>query len=359
MHITCWTSAILYLPSLLPYVKGFSVSTLDLRRKYPGCASRGDRQGVYFYFQSSIRYGRTNEMSTTTTLPMYFDFADDPILIEQHNYDNLLTNTIPSSMLQIARSTVGHGHGLYCRSSVSAGSTIFTIPLEKCITLEDVRSHPELGRVLGIMQDDLEEEEGPTASMAAYLASEMLREQCAEWEEDPSLSGPHADYIKILPTGRAVSQQDHVLWWSDEDVERLLEGGAAYEKALALREWVQAEGEIIEGMLVSNLAQKQMGLSVSQVRGAVTNAFVNVLNRSLFLGDEEENMMLVPVLDMAAHSNAPNMEANLGINEMGIPAVIVTAARNVSEGEELTLDSYSTLFEGHEFYVMYGFIDSP
>eukprot|EP00554_Chaetoceros_debilis_P000657 CAMPEP_0194086662 /NCGR_PEP_ID=MMETSP0149-20130528/21987_1 /TAXON_ID=122233 /ORGANISM="Chaetoceros debilis, Strain MM31A-1" /LENGTH=290 /DNA_ID=CAMNT_0038769801 /DNA_START=279 /DNA_END=1151 /DNA_ORIENTATION=+ len=290
---------------------------------------------------------------------MYFDFADDPILIEQNKYDNLLTNTIPSTMLQIARSTVGHGHGLYCRSSVSAGSTICTIPLEKCITLEDVRSHPELGRVLGIMQDDLEEEEGPTASMAAYLASEMLREQCAEWEEDPSLSGPHADYINILPTGRAVSQQDHVLWWSDEDVERLFEGGAAYEKALALREWVKAEGEIIEGMLVSNLAEKQMGLSVSQVRGAVTNAFVNVLNRSLYLGDGEENMLLVPVLDMAAHSIEPNIKANLGRNEMGIPAVIVTAARDVSESEELTLNCYSTLFEGHEFYVMYGFIDSP
>lgn len=291
-------------------------------------------------------------------LQMYFDFQDDdPIVIPQENYDALLQSTLPGcNHLSIAKSKIGHGHGLYTTMPLAANSVAFVIPRSKCITLDDVKSHPDLGKVLTIMLEDLGEEEGPIASLSAFLASEMLREQCAEWEEDPSLSGPYADYVHILPTGRAVSEQDHVLWWSDEEVQRLFEGGAAYDKAMALRDWVQTEGGIIEGMLVSDLAQKQMGLSVSQVRRAVTNAFVNVLNRSLmFRGDDggdNHHQRLVPVLDMCAHANHPNLACE--IDDVG--NVLVKTTRDIEANEELTIKFYSTDFEGHEWYVMYGFI---
>ena len=286
-------------------------------------------------------------------LNMYFDFQDDPILIPPDNYDALLKSTLPQTQgLSIAKSTIGHGHGLFTTKILPANTIAFTIPLDKCITLDDVRSHPDLGRVLTIMQDDLGDEEGPIATLAAFLASESLREQCAEWEEDPSLSGPYADYIKVLPTGRAVSEQDHVLWWSDEDVERMFEGGGAvYDKSIALRDWVQTEGGIIEGMLVSDLAQKMMGLSISQVRGAVTNAFVNVLNRSLF-NEGEDQQRLVPVLDMCAHSSEPNLFCEIDASGN----VVVTTKTDIQAGEELSIKFYSTDFEGHEWYVMYGFI---
>lgn len=282
---------------------------------------------------------------------MYFDFEDEPILIPQEKYDALLQSTLPDTQVSISKSTIGHGHGLYTAIPLPANTIAFTIPLEKCITLENVRSHPDLGRVLTIMQEDLGDEEGPIASLSAFLASEMLREQCAEWEEDLSLSGPYSEYIKILPSGRAVSEQDHVLWWSNEEVERLFQGGAAYDKAMALKDWVQSEGEIIEGMLVSDLAQKMMGLSISQVRGAVTTAFVNVLNRSLF-NEGGEQQRLVPVLDMCAHSCEPNLECM--IDRSG--NVVVSTKRDIQAGEELSIKFYSTEFEGHEWYVMYGFI---
>jgi hypothetical protein len=288
---------------------------------------------------------------TSSSLQMYFDFEDNPILIPQEKYDALLHSTLPDAQLSISKSTIGHGHGLYTAIPLPANTLAFTVPLEKCIILDDVRSHPELGKVLTIMQEDLGDEEGPIASLSAFLASEMLREQCAEWEEDSSLSGIYGDYISILPTGRAVSQQDHVLWWSDEEVERLFKGGAAYDKAMALKDWVQTEGEIIEGMLVSDLAQKMMGLSISQVRGAVTTAFVNVLNRSLF-NDGGELHRLIPVLDMCAHSSEPNLECKIDTSGN----VVVTTKRDIQAGEELSLEFYSTEFEGHEWYVMYGFI---
>ena len=93
-----------------------------------------------------------------------------------------------------------------------------------------------------------------------------------------------------------------------------------------------------------------MGLSVCQVRGAVTNAFVNILNRSLFVGDEKQR--LVPVLDMVAHSRFPNLHAEVDENDN----VVVTTTRDIQAGEEFTMEIYSTEFEGHEFYVMYGFV---
>jgi len=305
---------------------------------------------------STTRTTTTNEnanhkVHTSSSLRMYFDFEDEPILIPQEKYDALLQSTLPDTQVSISKSTIGHGHGLYTAIPLPANTIAFTIPLEKCFTLENVRSHPDLGRVLTIMQEDLGDEEGPIASLSAFLASEMLREQCAEWEEDLSLSGPYSEYIKILPSGRAVSEQDHVLWWSNEEVERLFQGGAAYDKAMALKDWVQSEGEIIEGMLVSDLAQKMMGLSISQVRGAVTTAFVNVLNRSLF-NEGGEQQRLVPVLDMCAHSCEPNLECM--IDKCG--NVVVSTKRDIQAGEELSIKFYSTEFEGHEWYVMYGFI---
>lgn len=215
---------------------------------------------------STFKTNRIQTQKPKTRRSMYLDFNDEPIIISQDKYNAVLKwafeNTTPP--LTIQKSGVGHGHGLYFLQSVPPKRTIFTIPAEKCLTLQDSKSHPTLGESLEIMEDDLGDEFGPIAILSAYLASEMLREQCAEWEEDPSLGGLHGPYINVLPTGRAVSQQDHVLWWSEKEVNDLFTGGAAHEKATALREWVEEEGSIIEGMLVSDLAQKNMGLSISQ-----------------------------------------------------------------------------------------------
>lgn len=286
---------------------------------------------------------------------MFFDFHDEPIVIPQEKYNAVLDwafeNITGKPPLTIQKSKAGHGHGLYATQPILENTVAFTIPAEKCLTLDGAKSHPTLGNSLEIMEDDLGEEFGPIAILSAFLASENLREQCAEWEEDPSLCGSYGPYISTLPSGRAVSQQDHVLWWSEKEVNDLFKGGAAHDKAAALREWVDMEGSIIEGMLVTDLAEKNMGLSISQVRGSVTNAFVNVLSRSLFVG-QSGAQRLTPVVDMCQHSHQPNLKYNLDDNGN----VVVTAIKNIASGEELTAHFYSTEFEGHEFYVMYGFV---
>ena len=87
------------------------------------------------------------------------------------------------------------------------------------------------------------------------------------------------------------------------------------------------------------------------VRGSVTNAFVNVLSRSLFVG-QSGAQRLAPVLDMCQHSHQPNLKYDLDANSN----IVVTTTKNIKPGEELTAHFYSTEFEGHEFYVMYGFV---
>ena len=83
----------------------------------------------------------------------------------------------------------------------------------------------------------------------------------------------------------------------------------------------------------------------------MTNAFVNVLSRSFFVG-KDGAQRLVPILDMCQHSNNPNIEYQL--DSQG--NVVVKTTRHINPGEELTASYYSTEFEGHEFYVMYGFV---
>lgn len=293
--------------------------------------------------------------SPLTRRNLYFDFQDDPINIDQSLYDDLLEwafeDTSVKPPLKIRPSEVGHGKGLFATKDIKKDSVIFRMKDSKCLTLENSRNHSTLGEKLDLMATELGEQEGSIAALAAYLASEMLREQCAEWEEDESLKGNYSQYMAILPSGRGVSEQDHVLWWSDAEVKRVFKKGAVLEKAEALRDWVHDEGGIIMGMLVTDLAEKNMGLSMNQVRGAVTNAFVNVLTRSFFVG-EGGKQRLVPIADMTQHSNDPNLEIVL---ESG-GQVVVFAKKDILAGEEMTSDYYSSEFEGHEFYVMYGFV---
>lgn len=198
---------------------------------------------------------------------MYFDFNDEPIMIPQEKYDQVLDWAFEDSNkppLTIKKSDIGHGNGLYATKSFDLNNVVFTIAQNKCLSLQDAKSHPTLGKTLSIMEEDLGEEFGPVAVLSSFLAGEFLREQCAEWEEDPSLSGLYGPYLATLPTGRAVSQQDHVLWWNEKEVDDLFQDGAAHEKATALREWVTEEGSIIEGMLVTDLVKQNMGLSISQ-----------------------------------------------------------------------------------------------
>ena len=123
---------------------------------------------------------------------MYFDFQDDPIIIPQEKYEAVIDwafegeESKPS--LAIHKSQLGHGHGLFTTQPLLANSVAFIIPSEKCLTLQASKTHPTLGSSLVTMEEELDEEFGPVAILSAFLASEMLREQCAEWEEDPSLS---------------------------------------------------------------------------------------------------------------------------------------------------------------------------
>jgi hypothetical protein len=98
----------------------------------------------------------------------------------------------------------------------------------------------------------LRREAGPgsdTVCIAAYIAKQYLvlqeyKSQVELVEEGSLMDGAakrrlenvkFKEYLESLPWKAGVNGQDHVLFWSEEDVEELLVGSLAYEDAVEIR----------------------------------------------------------------------------------------------------------------------------
>jgi len=283
---------------------------------------------------------------------------NDPFVIPQERYDDLIEWALSDSPSNVAikPSNSGFGYGLYSTAPAADNSILFEVPHVKCITLQEAWKHPYLGKHLKIMSDEGGPEEGSISALSAFLSSEVLREQSADWEEDETLQSRYRPYLRCLPSGRGVSGQDHVLWWTNEEVESMFQGSVAYNTVHAMRDWVDEQGEVTISLLVNDLASRNSGLSVALVSNVMTTAFVNVLTRSL-RDDEVNGQKLVPVLDMAQHGMTPNIKHET----TATGSVVVRAARDLQAGEELTM-MYTELDEetltDPEFFVAFGFVSN-
>ena len=243
-----------------------------------------------------------DEVSTATPLSKY-ELMLDWIKAKGANVsDNLCFK--PSSR--------GGGYGAFVKEDVKEGDLLVTIPRGACVTLDDVKNDPESGEVF----QKLVTQAGPggtTVALAGLLAKKRLialakGSEAIEW-------GP---YFDTLPWERGINSQEHMLFWSDDDVEKLLKGTMAYPEASSLRE---------EVALAINVLNKIIGKSVLVARGqltdtksgfsfpwepkpeplkglvdglpeAVKGAFVCLLTRSFQDGEDGDEEKLVPLLDM-------------------------------------------------------------
>ena len=73
-------------------------------------------------------------------------------------------------------------------------------------------------------------------AMAGFLAKQFLK---LEHQGMDKYDGSYGAYLKSLPFELGKNEQDHVLWWSEMDVENLLRGSLAYEDTIGIREEVQ------------------------------------------------------------------------------------------------------------------------
>jgi hypothetical protein len=208
---------------------------------------------------------------------------------------------------------IGGGYGAFVTGDIKKDAVLMTIPREACISLDDVRSDPDNGETFKKLMDQA----GPggnTVSLAGVMSKELLLSRTRPSE---SKFGP---YLDTLPWKRGINYQEHMLFWTDEDVEELLGGTMCFSEATALREEVN---------LAINVLNKIIGESILEARGEITNtnsgfslpwekkpekvqglveglpeavkgAFVILLTRAFQDGDEDDGdeEKLVPILDM-------------------------------------------------------------
>lgn len=178
-------------------------------------------------------------------------------------------------------------------------------------------------------------------------------------------------YLRTLPWARGINNQEHILFWDDEEIESTLKGSMCYSEAKAIREEVSFAIRIINGIIgdtvrayrgeLSDTFQwpwqrsSRVGMLLEGLPEAVKGSFVCVLTRAFQDGDNDQEK-LVPLLDMLQHSDEPNVSHAMR-KEDG--SVEVRARRALEATEEL-LNQYRPEIEEtmpyHRFFTRFGFV---
>ena len=230
-----------------------------------------------------------------------------------------------SDKIDIRPSSMG-GYGCFVSEAVETDELLFAIPRNLCLTLDDAINDEACGPFF----KTLIEKAGPggnTVALAGYMAKERLRSLASQYvpQTKDSRFGP---YLAVLPWERGVNNQEHTLYWSDEDIETSLKGSMCYREAKDLRDEVELATSVLE-RIVAPAIQEYRGEKeedgfwpwekapppqgpVEGLPEAVTGAFVSVLTRAFQddgddMGDDADAEKMVPLLDMLQHSDEPNV----------------------------------------------------
>ena len=187
--------------------------------------------------------------------------------------------------------------------------------------------------------------------------------------QDVTKWGP---YLATLPWKRGVNNQEHILYWTENDIDSLLKGSLSYQEAKDLRSEVDLATRVLNGIIGPCIREirganvesgfswpwqsnQQVGL-VEGLPEAVAGAFVSLLTRSFQDGETGDEEKLVPLLDMLQHSAEPNI---CHVMRKDDGAVEVRARCDITAGEEL-LNQYRSEEEEnmpyHRFFTRYGFV---
>lgn len=251
---------------------------------------------------------------------------------------------------------------------------LFEIPREACITASNVLNDEDVGKSFGTLMKAA----GPgsfTVSLAGYLVKEYL----SYIEGKDAKFGP---YLATLPWKRNINGQEHVLFWSEQEVEDLLADSFCYDDTSDLRAEVRLARKILNSIIGPSILKARGELEeekplipfleftkpppqainepVSGLGKAVTGAFVILLTRAF--DDEfdteidfEDAEKLIPILDMLNHNSEPTITYKT--NEKG--TVEVKARCNIQAGDEI-YNRYRAEEEMtmpyHRFFSRFGFV---
>lgn len=303
------------------------------------------------------------------------------------NLLNWLNTTFPTSYINpaisIAPTTRGGGtggHGAFATSALSKDDLIFRIPREACVTSRDVWDDPDCGKAF----QTIIKKTGPggfTVCLAGFLAKEYLG------QIDGGAESRFGPYLATLPWRRGTNDQEHVLFWTDDDVQTYLRDSLCWRESRDLRDEVRTARKLLNSVVGPTVLRGRMTEAqrekesaplipflkwtkpppqpvtepVPGLGKAVTGAFVVLLTRAFDDGADEEIGVdavdrLVPVLDMLNHDNDPTITHKIDDSD---GSVEVRARRDVQSGEEL-FNRYREEEEMnmpyHRFFSRFGFV---
>lgn len=265
---------------------------------------------------------------------------------------------------------VGGGYGAFVTSAVDKDEMLFRIPrVGCCITLSDAFNDPHFGQSFQKLVEKAGQG-GNTVVLAGYIAMERLKSMNSK---DTAEDSKYSSYLATLPWERGINNQEHILYWTDDEVETLLKGTMCYGEAIDLRREVALAVTVLERIFSQparptfkfpwdkDIPSPPPHVPLHQLPEAVKAAFVCLLTRAFqddTTGDDSnDEEKLVPLLDMLQHSEEPNVSHVMlkGSNS----DVEVRSRRTLAAGEELLNQYRSELEESmpyHRFFTRFGFV---
>ncbi len=265
----------------------------------------------------------------------------------------------------LSKSGVGAGYGAFATRDVSEGELLFSVPSSACVGLYDACGDEDVGESLARLV--VKGQGGATVALAGILAKEWL---CA------GEAGPRGPYLAMLPWDaawppEAEQEQEHCLWWSEQQVDAL-EGSPAYADAVGIRDEVALAAKVIKSLIGASVRQayKARGeppwavwRADEDIDKVVRGAFVSILTRSFTQEDsEDEEKRLVPLLDMLQHASEANVRHVQVGDELAEGGggqqqrVVVTARRPIAQGEELLNCYDGGELDAATFLTRFGFV---
>jgi hypothetical protein len=151
-----------------------------------------------------------------------------------------------NSKIEIRPSTrQGSGYGVFVNDAVDADELLFTIPRSACITLDQALQDEACGKIFQKIIDQAGPG-GATVAMAGFMAKEWL---LTPTDSNPTQDTPFGPYLRTLPWARGVNNQEHILFWSNQEIETSLKGSMCYSEATALREEVKLAIRVLNGIV--------------------------------------------------------------------------------------------------------------
>lgn len=260
--------------------------------------------------------------------------------------------TFISPKFTIKQSKLGGYGGFASTSGFADGELIFRIPREYCVTQDDALSDISCGEIFQMAKI----KRVPSYQMlmlSGFIAKEFLLSKRIK----DKTAIKHWPYLQSIPWVQSELDQEHVIFWSSEKVERLLGESLAYDDAMVIRKTVDSAIRLMKDVIHTIVQDADD----DEIEEAVKGAFVICLSRSFAEEVESDDgttvdieNALLPLLDVLQHSNNPNTSL-----ESYDDYIILRAKGEISADEELFhcyQEERDDVIPKHKFFTRYGFI---